>query len=445
MALAAYTSIALLLIGGIALLPWVIGHLLSMLAPLTAQRPLALLALERARRMRGQAAMAVGGVVASMSLAVALTVMVGSFRGSVIEWLDMLLPSPIYARSVMFDTSGDSDAALLPQSVATQAAALPALAQVRSQRLSSLQLQANLPALTIVSRPIDGSIEQELPLVGDVHPTPKGHTSIYISEAVVALYGVHAGQPWPALAQAFQTHLQQGDSAQATPFFIAGVWRDYARQSGSIIVSSQDFQHLTGDTRISQLGLWPREGADWVALQADLQRIAQQAGTTPAQSTATPAPALTFYTASAIREQSLRIFDRSFAVTYWLQAVAIGIGLFGIAASFSAQVLSRRKEFGLLAHLGLTRQHIVTVVVGEGIAWTALGTAAGIALGLAVAVVLVKVVNPQSFYWTMDVLIPWSRLGVLSIAVIGAGTATAWLAGRSAASHQAVLAVKEDW
>ncbi len=74
-----------------------------------------------------------------------------------------------------------------------------------------------------------------------------------------------------------------------------------------------------------------------------------------------------------------------------------------------------------------------------------MGTAAGIALGLAVAVVLVKVVNPQSFYWTMDVLIPWSRLGVLSIAVIGAGTATAWLAGRSAASHQAVLAVKEDW
>src|SRR5256885_8655801 len=69
----------------------------------------------------------------------------------------------------------------------------------------------------------------------------------------------------------------------------------------------------------------------------------------------------------------MRIFDRSFAVTYWLQAVAIGIGLFGIAASFSAQVLARRKEFGLLAHLGLTRRDILAVVAGEGMAWTTAG------------------------------------------------------------------------
>ena len=61
-----------------------------------------------------------------------------------------------------------------------------------------------------------------------------------------------------------------------------------------------------------------------------------------------------FGTPAQIRATSLRIFDRSFAVTYWLQAVAIAIGLFGVAASFSAQVLARRKEFGLLAHLGLT-------------------------------------------------------------------------------------------
>jgi putative ABC transport system permease protein len=80
---------------------------------------------------------------------------------------------------------------------------------------------------------------------------------------------------------------------------------------------------------------------------------------------------LEFASAAEIRATSLRIFDRSFAVTYWLQAVAIAIGLFGVAASFSAQVLARRKEFGLLAHLGLTRRQILAVVAGEGAAWTA--------------------------------------------------------------------------
>jgi putative ABC transport system permease protein len=141
----------------------------------------------------------------------------------------------------------------------------------------------------------------------------------------------------------------------------------------------------------------------------------------------------------------LRIFDRSFAVTYWLQAVAIGIGLFGVAASFSAQVLARRKEFGLLQHLGFTRAQVLAVVTGEGIAWTAAGALLGVVLGLAVSVVLVHVVNPQSFHWTMDLLLPWLRLAVLSAAVIAAGTLTAVLAGRAAVGRQAVLAVKEDW
>ena len=154
---------------------------------------------------------------------------------------------------------------------------------------------------------------------------------------------------------------------------------------------------------------------------------------------------LEFGSSAQIRATSLKIFDRSFAVTYWLQAIAIGIGLFGVAASFSAQVLARRKEFGLLAHLGLTRRQILGVVALEGAAWTILGALAGLALGLGVAVVLVKVVNPQSFHWTMDMMLPWARLLALCGAVVVAGTLTAWLAGRAAASKDAVLAVKEDW
>ena len=157
------------------------------------------------------------------------------------------------------------------------------------------------------------------------------------------------------------------------------------------------------------------------------------------------APARCMVSAQVIRARSLHIFDRSFAVTYWLQAVAIGIGLFGVAASFGAQVLARRKEFGLLAHLGLTRRQILAVVAAEGAAWTGVGAAAGLLLGLAVSVVLVHVVNPQSFHWTMDLRVPMGRLLALCAAVVLAGPVTAWVAGRAAAGREAVLAVKEDW
>jgi putative ABC transport system permease protein len=66
-------------------------------------------------------------------------------------------------------------------------------------------------------------------------------------------------------------------------------------------------------------------------------------------------------------------------------------------------------------------------------------------LGLAVSVVLVHVVNPQSFHWTMDLLVPWQRLAVLFAVVMLAGTTTAWLAGHRAASRDLALSVKEDW
>jgi putative ABC transport system permease protein len=203
--------------------------------------------------------------------------------------------------------------------------------------------------------------------------------------------------------------------------------------------------HLTGDARTSDLALWPSQGADLAALQQSLRTLASSFAGQPGSAGDDAGALVEFVSAGDIRARSLRIFDRSFAVTYWLQAVAIAIGLFGVAASFSAQVLARRKEFGLLAHLGLTRRQILAVVAGEGAAWTSVGAIAGVVLGLAVSVVLVHVVNPQSFHWTMDLDVPVPRLLGLSLAVIASGTVTAWLAGRAAAAGDAVMAVKEDW
>ena len=115
------------------------------------------------------------------------------------------------------------------------------------------------------------------------------------------------------------------------------------------------------------------------------------------------------------------------------------------AASLSAQVLARRKEFGLLAHLGLTRRQVIALVGAEAAAWLTAGTLIGLALGLGLAVVLVHVVNPQSFHWTMPLQIPLPRLATLAAAVMAAGIATALWSARRAAGRAAVMAVKEDW
>jgi putative ABC transport system permease protein len=432
--LAAYLSVACLLLGGIACVPVGVAALLKGVTP--PRHALALLAVERARHQRHTATIAVAGVVASLSLAVALTVMVASFRDAVTQWLDTVLPADLYVRAGSSVVAGD--VVTLPADLPRRAALIKGVQRAEAQRVLPLQLAADKPAVVLIARAL-ADPTKDLPLVGELVALPAGHAAttspttpvaVYVSEAMVSLYGAAPGT-------SLSLPLQQGTNSVATPVFVRGVWRDYARQHGAIAMSREDYQRLTGDRRVNDLALWLQPGADSSAVQASLRALAGELGLDGAL--------LEFASAGEIRTLSLRIFDRSFAVTYWLQAVAIAIGLFGIAASFSAQVLARRKEFGLLAHLGLTRAQVLTVVTAEGAVWTATGALLGLLLGLAVSVVLVKVVNPQSFHWSMDLLLPWARLGALCAAVILAGTLTAWLAARSAAGRQMALAVREDW
>lgn len=424
--LAAYASVALLLVGGIACVPAGVALLLARVRPST--RPLALLAVERARHRRDTATIAVAGVVASLSLSVALTVMVASFRGSIVDWLDTVLPADLYARTAT--STAAAEATFLEPSLVERAASLPGVERIEATRLSQVLLDPQRPAVALIARPL-ADPARALPLVGPLHPGPAPAApvvTVYVSEAMVNLYGAAPGTR-------FALPLPDGRTVDA---WVHGVWRDYARQHGAVTMARDDFVSITGDRRVNDLALWLADGTDPGGVQAGVRALAAgPAGEAPA--------ALEFAAPGEIRALSLRIFDRSFAVTYWLQAVAIGIGLFGIAASFSAQVLARRKEFGLLSHLGLTRREVLTLVAAEGALWTAAGAVVGLLLGLAVSVVLVHVVNPQSFNWTMTLLVPPGRLALLAGAVVAAGTVTAWWAGRSAARRDLALSVKEDW
>ena len=195
--LAAYVAIGLLLVGGIALLPWGVAWLLQRLQPLAARHPLTLLALERARRMRGTAAIAVGGVVASLSLAVALTVMVASFRGSVIQWLDAVLPSPLYVRSALQAAGATPPAA---PGFAEAVARLPGCGQGIALRTSPAT-ERRPPCPHRAQPPAGRRPAQVLPLTGPaLARTACGQIGVYVSEAVVDLYGV----PRPGVARAFQ-------------------------------------------------------------------------------------------------------------------------------------------------------------------------------------------------------------------------------------------------
>ena len=200
-----------------------------------------------------------------------------------------------------------------------------------------------------------------------------------------------------------------------------------------MIIERSLYIELSGDRNSNDAALYLQPGASAKAVE-DAIRAGVPGGEN-----------LEFGAPGVIRARSLNIFDRTFAVTYALEAVAVIIGLFGLSSSFGALVLSRSREFGMLRHVGMTRREIGAMLAAEGALVSALGLALGLALGWVISLVLIHVVNRQSFHWSMELHLPWGLLAALAGALLLFATLTALASGRRALGIDVVRAVREDW
>lgn len=410
-----YLSIGLLLAGGVAAMPWLARALLSPLQGSAPRSVVLELALSRLWGAPSQAAVALCGIVASVSLMAAMGVMVTSLRGSVDDWLGDILPGDLLFRV----ESGGLD----PGQQARIAAA-PGVAGILFQKTLPLQLSPDRPPAMLVIRPIaPGAPERTLPIIGRTAQATGGVTPVWVSEPASRLYGLEFGER-------LRLPIPGGPEV-----FVAGVWRDYARQAGAIAMDDADYARLTGDRLRNEVAveLGPGVGA------ADAARAIRKA--LPADLAAQAQ----FVETRQMRAIALQVFDSSFALTYALEVIAIAVGLAGVAATMSAQTLARTKEFGMLRHVGVLRRQIMAMLAWEGALLGAVGLVAGLGLGLAMSQVLIHVVNPQSFYWTMDTRVPLLLFASLAVTLVAACALTAVLAGRRALSADAVRAVREDW
>ena len=411
-----YLSIGLMLAGGVAAMPWLARILLTPLLRAGRSNVSIDLAIKRLWGAPAQAAVALCGIVASTSLMVAMAVMVASLRGSVDDWLTEILPSDLLFRV----ESGGFDA-----ETRARIAQAPGVADIVFQKSLPMRLSADMPPLVLLVRPVDErKPKASLPMIGRSATPPPGVTAVWLSEPAARLYGHRVGE---------RMALPLG--GENPNVFVAGVWRDYARQSGAVAMDEADYTRLTGDDLRTEASLSLAPGAT-------------PASTRKAIRAALPpnlAAQVQFFETRQMRTIALRLFDSSFALTYALEAIAIVVGLAGVAATFSAQTLARTKEFGMLRHVGVLRRQIVLMLAVEGALLGAVGVIAGLGLGLAMSQVLIHVVNPQSFHWTMETRLPLGLFASLAIALVAAGAGTAVLAGRRALSADAVRAVREDW
>jgi len=329
-----------------------------------------------------------------------------------------VLPADAYVRA-----AGGSDTAYLPPELQRAIGGIPGVARAEFARSTSLSIATGMPRVTLLARDIDRANPQtRLALVRSATPlAPGAPAPAWISEVAADRFGWH-------LHDVIRLPLADRD----VPFTVAGVWRDYARQQGAIVVERAAYVAATGDTRSNDAAIWLAPGA---TLRDVAARIESLAG----------AQRIELTTPGELRAISLRIFDRTFAVTYALEAVAVLIGLTGLSSAFGALVLTRRREFGVLRHLGMTRRQVGALLATEGFALGVVGVLVGLALGFVIALILIHVVNRQSFHWSMDLAVPWVGLAALAVALVTLATLTAWLSGRAATSVNVVRAVKDDW
>ena len=237
-----YASIGCLLIGAIALMPRVSRWVFEQI-PFTSRTSFAL-AVAQLRGAPGQAAVSLAAIVASFSLMAAMAIMVASFRHSLDDWLDAVLPAQLYLRSTHAGDTG-----YLEPGFEERVRALREIERVEFTRSGRLILDPARPALSLLARDRAGSA---FPVVGRRHERGPGEPPlVWVSEAAHDLYGFDPGST-----------IELPLNGKRVRVTVGGVVRDYARQHGAIAMERADYVALTGDRRVERRGGVAASGRD---------------------------------------------------------------------------------------------------------------------------------------------------------------------------------------
>lgn len=358
------------------------------------------LALRPLRRPTGRHGFAAAALTVAVGMATGMGVMVQSFERTVLVWIGSSLRADLYVAPLgsagagtqhrMSAATADAVAADSAVEAADRFQMLPMLFRGRPTFLGSgdMGIQAARGGLILAA---GGPFPRPLLAMRNGGLRDPG---VLVSETFARHFGVKVGEvldlPVP------------GGTRAVT---VRGILADYGNERGSLILDRPVFLAWFGDERVASLALYLRPGETAEAVAARLRRSH---------------PALQVRSNLALRAQVTTIFRQTFALTYALEAIGLLVAVLGLGQGLTGLALARRGEIWSLRALGAARWDLTLILMLEGLGVTAAGLLAGTGLGLILARVLVDVLNPQVFGWTLHFSIPWPFLGLFSAATAGA-------------------------
>jgi putative ABC transport system permease protein len=361
----------------------------------------------------------IAALATSLSMMVAVAIMIGSFRETVVYWVGQTLQADLFIGPGVQPTVGSEQT--LSRSVIDSVRAHPAVEAVDTFRNIDLVYEGNLVVLGAGTFEVvlsHGSLLFKEPADGRAAlKAAIGSESVVVSEAFSNRYGADPGD-----------HITLDTPVGPRPFRVVAVYYDYAVDRGVIVMDRQTFVRYFGELAPSGIAAYLRSGADPETVRAEiLERLDE-------------GHRVFVYTNSALRREVLRIFDSTFTITYALEIIAVGVAMLGVAATLLTLVIERRRELSLLRLIGASRRQVLRVVVVEAALIGGASQAIGLLVGFALSAILVYVINVQSFGWTIQFRVPVAFLAQVSVAVV---VATA-LAGVYPARRAAQLVLSQD-
>jgi len=321
----------------------------------------------------------VGALSTAIAMMTAVGIMVGSFRETVLLWMGDQLPADLYMRPAG-NPAADRHPTISTE-LTEKIARLPGVAAIDRLREYEISYEGMPAGLGSIELNILRSYHNADFLSGrrtnEVLAELRDSNAVLVSEPFANKHHLRAGD---------LITLSLGDNLGS--FRVADIYYDYSSERGSILMDRNVMLRHLPDPAASNLAIY-------VAPNARIEDVRVEI-----ESAATGHRVLMF-TNRDLRGQALRIFDRTFAITYALEAIAVLVAVMGVAGALLALVIDRRRELGLLRFLGATSGQIRKLIIIEAGLIGLLANIAGIALGFALSLILVFVINKQSFGWTI--------------------------------------------
>jgi putative ABC transport system permease protein len=400
-----YLAAFALLCGFSLLMPAAILGLTQILRPVlfTLFRAEGEVAAENLQSALSRSAVAAASLMTGVAMVVSVAIMISSFKHTVYTWVDQTVQADLIVSAA--DPSSGVSTVPLPASLARELRTIAGVLEVDALRSRSIPYQDRQVVLNIADLDVFARHTEYPFLEGEHHAIfaeATSQDSVIVSENFRYRFAVERGD---------RVTLSTPEGPRS--FRVAGVSIDYSSDQGTIIMHWGTFRKYWTEDVVDTIGVFVRPGANLEAVAAEIkQRFGRS-------------HRLFIFSNQAFKKEIYQLIDQSFVITYALEIIAIAVGIMGIATALYTSVLERQRETSVLRALGAFRQQIRKIIMLESGLLGLLGVGVGTVCGACLSVILVYIINRQSFGWTLRLTFPtWSvlvDLGLIFLTALAAG------------------------